>query len=446
MTTDLQTAINALTAKKFAYDRLWRFYDGDAVLVYTSERLREIFSGLDAHFTENWCAVVVDAVLDRMDLRTPNVSNDDAATNALKALWEMTGLDQDEFTIHEDVCVTGESFVIVWPDANEMPQAFQNNARLSHAEYDSENPRLMRFAAKWWTDADGKIRLTLYYPDRFEYYVSKRAYKSGEQADAKAFEPFGDEPVAENPYGMIPVFHFRANRRKPKSQLNDVWPLQDMINKLNADMMVAAEFGAFPQRYVISMAGVKGLKAAPNSIWDLVAGEDGVQGTTAGQFQATDLKNYLDAINKLTADIGIISATPRHYFFAQGGDPSGEALIAMEAPLNHKIERITGTLEPTWRDVAAFLLLLAGVPVDVSAIVAEYEDSATVQPRTAAEVRKLNVEAGMPLHTVLRDEGWDAEDLAEMDADMEAEKVAQSTYASAVLDTQQRNFVQGVAV
>lgn len=446
MTTDLQIAISALTNKKFRYDRLWRFYDGDALLVYTSERLREIFSGLDAHFTENWCAVVVDAVLNRMELRTPNVSNDDAATNAIKALWEMTGLDQDEFTIHEDVCVTGESFVIVWPDESEMPQAFHNDARLCHAEYDGENPRAMRFAAKWWNDADGRIRLTLYYPDRFEYYVSKRAYKSGEESNAKTFEPYGDEPTVVNPYGVIPVFHFRSNRRKAKSQLNDVWPIQDMCNKLVADMMIAAEFGAFPQRYVISMAGVQGLKAAPNSIWDLVAGEDGAQGTTAGQFPAADLKNYLDAINKLTADIGIISATPRHYFFAQSGDPSGEALIAMEAPLNHKVERLGATLEPTWRDVVAFMLTLAGVQVDRQAIIAEYEDSATVQPRTAAEVRKLNVEAGLPLHTVLRDEGWTDEDLAEMDADLEAEKVQQSTYASAILDTQQRNFDQGIAV
>ena len=442
-TTDLQIAVSNLSAKKMRYDKLWRYYDGEAPLVYTSERLREVFSGLDARFTENWCAVVVDSVLDRMELRTPNISGDDATSAQLAAIWEQTGLVDDEYTIHEDVAVTGESFVIAWPDEDDMPQAFHNDARLCHAEYDSENPRRLRFAAKWWNTDGGFVRLTLYYPDRLEYYVSKREYKVGEEPSAKAFEPWGDEPVAVNPYGMIPVFHFRSNRRKVKSQLESVWSIQDMANKLWSDCMVAAEFGAFPQRYVISMAGVKGLKAAPNSIWDLVAGEDGTQGTTAGQFQATNLQNYLDAITQLVRDIGTISSTPRHFFYAQGGDPSGEALIAMESPLSKKVQRLEATLEPTWRDLAAFLLSLDGTVVNSQDIVAEYMPGETVQPRTQAEIRKLNVEAGIPIDNVLRDEGWTADDLAELDADREAERLRERSYADAVLSAAQRDFDGG---
>ena len=67
--TDLQVAVTALTAKKTRYDLYYRYYDGQQPLVYSSEKLREIFSGLDARFTENWCGVVVDSVLDRMELR-----------------------------------------------------------------------------------------------------------------------------------------------------------------------------------------------------------------------------------------------------------------------------------------------------------------------------------------------------------------------------------------
>ena len=445
-TTDLQIAVSALSSKKLRYDKLWRYYDNEAPLVYTSERLREVFSGLDARFTENWCAVVVDSVLDRMELRTPNISGNDAASAQLAAIWEQTGLADDEYTVHEDVAVTGESFVIAWPDDDDMLQAFHNDARLCHAEYDSENPRRLRFAAKWWNTDGGFVRLTLYYPDRLEYYISKREYKTGEEPSARAFEPYGDEPVAVNPYGQIPVFHFRSNRRKVKSQLANAWPVQDMVNKTLADMMVAAEFGAFPQRYVISMAGVKGLKAAPNSIWDLVAGEDGTQGTTAGQFDAMPLSNYLEAINKLTADIGIITRTPRHYFFVQGGDPSGEALIAMEAPLTKKVDRLEATLIPTWRDLAAFLLALEGSAARPQDIVAEYLPGETVQPRTQAEIRKLNVEAGIPIDNVLRDEGWTDADLAELDADREAERLRERSYADAVLSAAQRDFDGGEAL
>ena len=35
-----------------------------------------------------------------------------------------------EYTVHEDVAVTGESFVIAWPDDDDMLQAFHNDACL----------------------------------------------------------------------------------------------------------------------------------------------------------------------------------------------------------------------------------------------------------------------------------------------------------------------------
>jgi hypothetical protein len=381
-----------------------------------------------------------------MTLQSIAVADDDAATTELKSLWEATGIVDDEFAVHEDVAVTGEAFVIAWPNEDGVIEAFQNDSRLCHAEYDGENPRLMRFAAKWWNDADGAVRLTLYYPDHFEYWRTKRSFKEGETPDAKVFEPLGEEPEAPNEYGKIPVFHFRSNRRKPKSQLSGAIEVQDMVNKMLADMMVAAEFGAFPQRYVISGGGIAGLQNNPNAIWDLVASDAGTQATQAGQFAATSLDNYLGTINKLSADIGIITRTPRHYFYAQGGDPSGEALIAMEAPLNKKVTKVQGTLNPTWRDLAAFILLLAGNPITSQQVNAIYAQPETVQPKTQAEIRKLGRDAGMPLTTILRDEGWTDADLEEMYADMETEQVQQASYADAVLGQAQKQFDQGTAI
>lgn len=442
---DLQRALDALYKKKSTYDRYWRYYDGDQPLVYNSEKLREIFSGLNAKFTENWCAVVIDSVLDRMELRTPVVTNDEPATLQLDTIWEDTGLVDDEYNIHEDVAVTGEAFVIAWPDPESgEPQAFWNDARLCHMEYESENPKHKRFAAKWWLDDDtGKIRLTLYYPDRLEYYVSSGKIKAGEQMRAQTFVPFGDEPVADNPFGIVPVFHFRSNRRQPKSQLKNVLEVQDAINKLLADMMVASEFGAFKQRWVISQNGISKLKNSPNEIWDLPAGETGMQPTSVGQFDETDLNNFLNAINKLSSDIGIISRTPRHYFYAQGGDPSGEALVAMEAPLNRKVMRLQQTLAPVWRDLAQFLLLMGDIDVNASDIWTAYEPVETVQPLTQAQIWKTKREAGMPLRTVLREDGYTAEDLEELDRDMEAERVAERSFADAVLTAAQRDFDRG---
>ena len=45
-------------------------------------------------------------------------------------------------------------------------------------------------------------------------------------------------------------------------------PLQNAINKLVTDLMVAAEYGAFMQRWIISNADTSSLKNAPNEIWE----------------------------------------------------------------------------------------------------------------------------------------------------------------------------------
>ena len=446
MPTDLQIAVNALTAKKAPYDQKWNYYDGRQDLKYSSSKLKEIFHGLDANFTENWCAVVVDSVLDRLQLRDLTVPDDDAATAALRTLREQSGLIDDEDAIHESLCVVGEAFVLAWPETEGAPaQAFHNDARLCHAEYDAANPRRLRFAAKWW-DESGVVRLNLYYPDHIEYYATNREFKHGEMPDERSFVPWGDEPMAENPFGVIPLFHFRSSQRKPVSQLDNVLPVQDMANQLIASLMVAAEFGAFPQRYVISESGIANLQNNPNAIWDLVSAGKDMQATQAGQFAATDLNNYLVALNKLAADIGIISRTPRHYFYAQGGDPSGEALIAMEAPLNRKVTRLQGALSPTWRDLGAFLLLLAGEPVPSQRIWVNYEPPQTVQPMTDAMIIKTLVEAGQPLATVLRDRGWTDADLQEMADDERAAQVNRASYADAVLTRAQTQFDRGEAV
>jgi hypothetical protein len=190
------------------------------------------------------------------------------------------------------------------------------------------------------------------------------------------------------------------------------------------DMMVAAEFGAFKQRYAITHADISALKNSPNIIWNIPAGDGEGEATQVGEFTPTDLDNYLKAMDHIANDIARISKTPKHYMFSQGGDPSGEALIAMEAPLNKKVTGTIDRLKPVWAQVAAFLLQLDGTdgitPKDITPL---FDEPATVQPRTAAEIREINVRTGIPLVNTLRREGWTEQEIQQLldDKRMEAE-------------------------
>ena len=147
---DVTIAVNALNAKKPIYDRLWDYYDGNHELMYSSGKLKEAFNGLNANFSLNWCEVVVNAVHERMELVQFVATGDKQKTRALNDWWEESEMDLDADDVELCALVTGEAFVIVWPEEDGVLGAYYNDSRLCHVFYEDDRPKQMRFAAKWW--------------------------------------------------------------------------------------------------------------------------------------------------------------------------------------------------------------------------------------------------------------------------------------------------------
>lgn len=417
MTSDLEIAYKAIKAKRLRYDLLWAYYDGQHPLVYSASRLREIFKNLDAHFSENWCAVVVDTPLDRIHIERFSVTGQDTVTDSLARLWMDTGLALDAYDAHLCALVTGEAAIVAGLDEDGNVEAYYNDSRLIHVQYDPERPHVVRFAAKLWDDRDENgddyWQMTLYYPDHFEYYIAR---KKELPVNARAFELAGSET---NIYGVIPLFHLTRERRALSSELQNVINPQDQLNKLLSDMMVAAEFGAYKQRYLISQASPKApLKNSPGMVWDIPASDGQGQPTSVGELNATELGNYIAALDRCANVIAAISRTPKHYFFQTGDVPSGEALKAMESPLTKKVMRYEERFEPTWRALGAFLLQLANLgtfkPNDLDVV---WTEPATETPLTEAQTAQTYTGAGMPLVTALRRQGWSETELEQLEQD-----------------------------
>lgn len=434
--SDIKLAVETLKTKTTTYAPFFEYYVGDQPLRYAAERLRDVFQSKLTRFTQNWCAVVVNATLDRLTIDQWQTGENDAIAERLLQLWRVTGLDADAEAVHRAVMLTGEAFVIVGQDETGAAEAYYHDPRICHIWYEAENPRRKRMAAKWWRDEERRWRINLYYADRVEQW-------RGSDSDYQQAAAYALEATLPNELGVVPVFHFYRDRHLLISELDNVVPLQDAINKLLADMMIAAEFSAFRQRWIVTNADTSKLRNAPNEIWELPAALAGEQPTNVGEFGATDLSNYLDAVDRLATSIGVITQTPRHYFFQQGGDPSGEALIAMEAPLVRKIEHYQARLSATWREVGALLLAMDGIAIDPLDISVIWQPVATIQPRTQAEIRQLSVAAGMPLTTLLRDEGWTEADLQQLAADKADEQQAQQTQLATALMRAQTQFDQG---
>lgn len=444
MPSDLERAFNTLKAKSEAFSLLWAYYDGNQPLVYTNDRLREVFQNINARFSENWCAVVVDSEHERIRLKeftlpkpesapvTPVAGQpqmpaevpENPAEKRLNELYAETELNLDADDVHLAALVCGESYVFAWKDDELGVEAYYHDPRLCHVFYDPEHPRQKLFAAKWWVNEDDERRyLNLYYADHIEYYAStQKAFSFSTYKGLKELKSPED-----NPFGAVPFFHFHIDRRKTTSRLDNAIEPQNAINKLVADMMVAAEFGAFNQRVIISQADPGNLKNAPNQNWWIPAGDGEGQSTQVMQLAAAQLDNYLKAMDRLATTIGVITRTPKHYFYGQGGDPSGEALIAMEAPLNRKAQSAIDGFKPVWAELAVFLLKLDGVEgVQRKDVTPVFDEPATVQPRTEAEIVQAEVNAGIPLVTALRRAGWTDSEIQQMEED-KAEETRSAT-------------------
>ena len=441
--TDLERAFDTLRAKQEPLTKLWNYYDGDQPLKYSTERLRSAFQNINARFNQNWCAVVVDSVSDRLSFKGFEITDNQAAADMLNAVFNSQRISTDIYDAHEAALVCGESYVITWVDENGMVEAFYNDPRMVHLFYEMDNPKVKEYAAKWWHDDDGRWKMNLYYLDRIEHYETRVMQDA--PTESKSFSP-SDPDHESNEFGIIPVFHLRISRRKVKSELTNVITLQDAVNKLLADMMVAAEFGAFKQRWIISNSDTKDLKNAPGNIWSLPASDSDGQGTQVGEFNETNLDMYLNSIDKLVNSIAIITRTPKHYFMSTGANVSGDALIALESPLVRKVKRYADIFDDTWVEMARFLLDLLGqdqiMPDQIKPV---WGVVVSIQPQAEAATRESAIRAGLPLVTQLRREGWTQKDIEQMQEDKLAEQAtAQATLAKALLSAE-REFNRGEA-
>lgn len=436
--TDLSQAFDLIRLKQKNYQQLYDYYDGNQPLMYLASRLHNIFKGLDAYFAENWCAVVIDTCKERISFKRWEVE-DKKVQAVLDQEYELSELSIESDDVAEAMMVASEGYLISWPGEG----TYYNDPRVCHVFYDVENPRKKKYAAKLWVTADKKnTRMTLYYPEQIEYYIAE----GDDVASADKFVLYtkeGKKGVAKNPYGMVPVFHFKLNKRG-YSDLKNIVPLQNAVNKLINDMMVASEFSAFRQRWIISNAQTDGkLSSEPGAVWEIPGGDGIGQESQVGEFSSTDLKNYIQSIERFASSMGVISRTPKHYFYRQGGDPSGEALIAMEAPLNRKVQDRIDRMMPVLKELAVFVAKTKGLDVSRQDVLPVFDRPETIQPYTDAQTIQTEVTSGIPLMTSLRWRGKTQAELKRVKGEIdEADQRKARNLAEALL-MQQRNFDGG---
>jgi hypothetical protein len=444
------------------------YYDGNHRLAFATDKFRNAFGHLFKEVADNLCPTVVDAVADRMVILgfssnhakvtiepvpmpppDPNAPKpgpqpdgtvvpppvqkmravtDDPLAKSAWDLWEAMELDTVAGELHSEMLKAGDSYAIVWYDLNMNVRVYAQQAEQMAVMYHPDDDRLITKAVKFWQDeGTQKLRLNLYYPDVIEKYVTINPVKAnvtyglGDSANIKADSFILYDSPVPNRFGKVPVFHFINKRqaRKGSSELDDVIPLQDALNKAVCDMLVAMEFQAYRQRWAtgieVEIDEVTGKPINP----PFNVGADrmltsGNESTKFGDFSQADLGQFTGVQDNLRHEIARVSGTPLHYFFMTNRDfPSGEALKSAEVRFTKKVKDRIAAAEDVWENIMEFALTLDGQSVP---------DDLDLDPTWATETSRSDSELmdvllkkkamGVSQTQLLKEAGYDDDQIA----------------------------------
>jgi hypothetical protein len=405
------------------------YYDSTRNPVYLNRRLLAFFNA-NPHYKMNILATIVDAVknkliIDGFVVGTPVTKETgeiipDPRNDKVSLLWDNGGLSIEADTLHEYIHATGEGFMVCGLDDNDKPVAHAADPRACVAYYGSADPKEITQAAYFWLD--GEIYKATVWATDDGGKVSEQTFtgikrtastETPETTQTLNYSPDGD--AIQTNYPRIPVFHFRRTGRNITSEFYQVKDIQDSINKAFVAQGFAIENAADAVTYVIANSGVEELSNARAG--DAVAippAPQNSQPVEVGQIPAADFgalgKVIDDGVNYAMS----ITATPRHYFGNVGASISGEALQAMEAPLVSKVMRYIRRHAAMFEQLIAFLLTVGGDETQAEEVTCNYADPHTVLTVTQAQARLTNTQAGIPIETQLRMEGWREDDINQL--------------------------------
>jgi hypothetical protein len=386
----LRVLYGEMVRRRPVIDHASRYYDGDHRLAFASEKFLDAFGGLFGAFADNWCALVVDAVEERLQVQGFRVGKEVEADSAAKKIWEENELDLQSAMGHTDGLVAGAFYVTAWqrgdagsPD-EKVPEITVESAATAIVLAHPKMRRRRTAGLRVWTDEEGYEHAELFRPDRV-YLFRSRAKRTGAIVD-----PFRVQWIAEthadlapkldesssmvNPLGKIPMVEFLNRPRltlsrrvgwAAHSELSAVIPINDAANKLLADMIVASEFAAFPQRHVTGWEPdtdeetdeiiEPNFRSGPGKTWWTENHE-----AKFGAFPAVSVDQYVKAIELLVQHIASVSSTPPHYLRASADRLSGESLKSAETGLVAKVRRKQRHFGAGWEEVIRIAGEIAG--------------------------------------------------------------------------------------
>ena len=413
----LTTLMQKIEEPSARFAELDRYYTGTQPLAFLSPESRRALGDRFGRLATNLPRLAVTSLAER--LRVTGFTGADVWPD-----WLRNDLDQDSGIAHREALLLGSSYVIVWADQFGRPKVTVESAKQVAVITDSGTRRITAAVKRWETAKTTEA--TVFLPDEI---IRLRAEQTG--ATTAGFTVV--ETLA-NPLGMVPVVRLKNSDRlldDGVSEIDDLRPLVDGLNKLLVDMLTTSEFVGRPRRWAtgIELEEADVLDEDGNPTGETEAVNPIPEGNRAmiaeqadakfGQLEAANLDGYQSAVDVLLGQIMAVSALPAHYIGQLSDTPaSADALRAAEASLTARAESRQAAFGRAWEDVARLIVgVRDGVDPQRVDVRVTWADAATRSIAQEADAVVKLFQAGLlPASYALKRLGYGDTEVAEIAA------------------------------
>lgn len=406
MSDILTTLIQRLDENTGKFSRLDRYYTGQPPLAFLAPEAKEALGNRFGVLGSNLCRLAVTALSER--LRITGFSGADVWDD-----WIRTDMDQLSPIAHREALTLGSAFIIVWADEQGRPTISVEDARQVAVVRDPATREIVAGVKRWSTATE--TFAVLYGPERIIKYRA---------AGIDAASGFAVSESIENPLGVVPVVELVNTDRLNApgcSEMKDLLPLQDALNKLLADLMVGSEYYARPRRYATGVELIEDENGDVDNPFPesdrMMISED--PQAKFGSLPAADLSSYDAAIKVIVQQMQALSGLPDHYVgISASQPPSADALRAAEASLTARAEQRQQIFGRAWEQVARLVVAVrTGVDPSTVDVRITWADPATRSIAQEADaVVKLYAAGLLPATYALKRLGYGDDEIAKIRA------------------------------
>lgn len=423
------------------------YYEGEHSTQLTARQKKFLELSAQQSFNLNFCPLVVDALAERLTV-TGFTCEDQP--ELLWDWWQLGRMDGVQGVLHTSAVRDGDGYILVeWDNERGRP-------RLSHESaydgsegvevvYSDEDRNVPEVAYKKWLVTGGNgagsiRRCNLYYPDRIEKYIAQSAGMWQEYQEEG--RPWPETWTGKNGPLGIPVAHFRNKDQGysyGESELEDVLPPQNLLNKTALDLIAAADSTAFRLPW---MTGGKpeNMAYAPGS-WVYTTSPE----AHIGSLDGADLANLIALKDSVITDIAKITRTPLSYFQQSRHVAAEGTLKQQESGLIGKVKNRQVVFGNAWEDAMMMARRLHNAfgpgGLDEEALVTTvWADPETRNEKEHLEGLKTKRELGVPRETIWAEMGYDADAIERMKEQAAAEEAQGIAGLGQALLAQERGF------